>query len=153
MPTIGLSSGCPPVEPKKPASPKVKMPPSEATSQYPSVAAASMVHVNEVSAERSPSVTLIVTDATWTVVGEPLMSPVVGSIARPAGRVPPASNVRASPSWSAATMWTPTDSPTEFCWAPGWSIVGAWFVVGAPCTVPVPESVKVLPSMGRKTQS
>ena len=33
MPTIGLLRGWPPVEPKKPASPKVKMPPSEATSQ------------------------------------------------------------------------------------------------------------------------
>ena len=33
MPTIGLLRWWPPVEPKKPASPKVKMPPSEATSQ------------------------------------------------------------------------------------------------------------------------
>ena len=33
MPTTGLLSGMPPVEPKKPASPKLKMPPSEATSQ------------------------------------------------------------------------------------------------------------------------
>src|SRR2546429_240973 len=35
MPTIGLLSESAPVEPKKPASPKAKMPPSDATSQYP----------------------------------------------------------------------------------------------------------------------
>src|SRR5688572_15871473 len=40
MPTIGLLSLMAPVEPKKAASPKVKIPPSEATSQYPAVAAA-----------------------------------------------------------------------------------------------------------------
>ena len=34
MPTIGRFSRMPPVEPKKPALPKLKMPPSEATSQY-----------------------------------------------------------------------------------------------------------------------
>jgi hypothetical protein len=33
MPTIGLFSFCAPVEPKKPASPNLKIPPSEATSQ------------------------------------------------------------------------------------------------------------------------
>ena len=33
MPTIGRSRGMPPVEPKNPASPKAKMPPSEATSR------------------------------------------------------------------------------------------------------------------------
>ena len=33
MPTIGALSGLPPSEPKKPAPPKVKMPPSLATSQ------------------------------------------------------------------------------------------------------------------------
>jgi hypothetical protein len=33
MPTIGLLSGMPPVEPKNTASPKEKIPPSEATSQ------------------------------------------------------------------------------------------------------------------------
>ena len=36
MPTIGLFSRVPPMEPWKAASPKLKMPPSEATSQYPS---------------------------------------------------------------------------------------------------------------------
>src|SRR2546422_10786450 len=35
MATIGLLSVIDPVEPKKPAFPKAKMPPSEATSQYP----------------------------------------------------------------------------------------------------------------------
>ncbi len=35
MPTMGALSAWPPREPKKPASPKSKMPPSEATSQYP----------------------------------------------------------------------------------------------------------------------
>ena len=34
MPTTGLFNGVPPAEPKKPASPKVKIPPSEATIQY-----------------------------------------------------------------------------------------------------------------------
>ena len=33
MPTIGSLSGMPPIEPQKVASPKEKMPPSEATSQ------------------------------------------------------------------------------------------------------------------------
>ena len=33
MPTIGLFSGMAPVEPWKPASPKLKIPPSDATSQ------------------------------------------------------------------------------------------------------------------------
>ena len=33
MPTIGLLSGMPPVEPQNGASPNVKMPPSDATSQ------------------------------------------------------------------------------------------------------------------------
>ena len=33
IPTIGLFSGVPPSEPRKPASPKLKMPPSLATSQ------------------------------------------------------------------------------------------------------------------------
>ena len=33
MPTIGLFSGWPPIDPWKAASPKLKMPPSEATSQ------------------------------------------------------------------------------------------------------------------------
>ena len=37
MPTIGLFRCWPPMEPKKPASPKLKMPPSDATSQYPLV--------------------------------------------------------------------------------------------------------------------
>ena len=32
MPTIGLSSGCPPIDPKNGASPKAKTPPSDATS-------------------------------------------------------------------------------------------------------------------------
>ena len=36
MPTIGLFSGLPPIDPWKAASPKLKMPPSDATSQYPS---------------------------------------------------------------------------------------------------------------------
>ena len=36
MPTMGLFSGLPPMEPWNAASPKLKMPPSEATSQYPS---------------------------------------------------------------------------------------------------------------------
>ena len=35
MPTMGLLRWIPPVEPKKAASPKEKMPPSEATFQYP----------------------------------------------------------------------------------------------------------------------
>ncbi len=35
MPTIGLLSLTAPVEPRKAASPKEKIPPSEATSQYP----------------------------------------------------------------------------------------------------------------------
>src|SRR6516165_10419615 len=34
MPTTGRLRGRPPAEPKKPALPKVKMPPSDATSQY-----------------------------------------------------------------------------------------------------------------------
>ena len=33
MPTMGLFSAMPPMDPKKPASPKLKIPPSEATSQ------------------------------------------------------------------------------------------------------------------------
>ena len=33
IPTIGMFSTVPPMEPKKPASPKAKIPPSEATSQ------------------------------------------------------------------------------------------------------------------------
>ena len=33
MPTTGLFSGVPPMEPWKAASPKLKMPPSQATSQ------------------------------------------------------------------------------------------------------------------------
>ncbi len=33
MPTTGMLSGLPPMEPKKVASPKLKMPPSEASSQ------------------------------------------------------------------------------------------------------------------------
>ena len=33
IPTIGLFSGLPPSEPRNPASPKLKMPPSLATSQ------------------------------------------------------------------------------------------------------------------------
>ena len=35
MPTIGDLSCRPPMEPRKGASPKLKMPPSDATSQYP----------------------------------------------------------------------------------------------------------------------
>ena len=35
IPTIGLLSAMAPVEPKKAASPKAKIPPSDATSQYP----------------------------------------------------------------------------------------------------------------------
>ncbi len=35
MPTIGWFSGVPPIDPWKSASPKAKMPPSAATSQYP----------------------------------------------------------------------------------------------------------------------
>jgi hypothetical protein len=35
MPTIGWLSRMSPVDPKKAASPNVKMPPSDATSQYP----------------------------------------------------------------------------------------------------------------------
>ena len=35
MPTMGALRCMPPVEPKNEASPKLKMPPSEATSQYP----------------------------------------------------------------------------------------------------------------------
>ena len=35
MPTIGFCSGRPPVEPKKGALPNAKIPPSDATSQYP----------------------------------------------------------------------------------------------------------------------
>ena len=38
MPTIGLFSGVPPIDPSKVADPKSKMPPSEATSRYPSPA-------------------------------------------------------------------------------------------------------------------
>jgi hypothetical protein len=33
IPTMGLLSGSPPADPKNPASPKLKIPPSEATSQ------------------------------------------------------------------------------------------------------------------------
>jgi hypothetical protein len=39
MPTIGLLSGMFPAEPKNPMVPKVKMPPLEATSQYPPASA------------------------------------------------------------------------------------------------------------------
>ena len=35
MPTIGLLSGMPPIEPWKPALPKEKIPPSLPSSQYP----------------------------------------------------------------------------------------------------------------------
>ena len=35
MPTIGLLRWMPPADPKNPADPKLKMPPSDATSQYP----------------------------------------------------------------------------------------------------------------------
>src|SRR5271166_4685050 len=38
MPTIGLLSAMPPVEPKNAVPPKVKIPPSEATSQQPGIA-------------------------------------------------------------------------------------------------------------------
>ena len=35
MPTMGLLRLMPPADPKNPADPKLKMPPSDATSQYP----------------------------------------------------------------------------------------------------------------------
>src|ERR1035437_3832122 len=35
IPTMGLLSGSPPADPKNPASPKLKIPPSDATCQYP----------------------------------------------------------------------------------------------------------------------
>ena len=35
IPTIGALSGWPPIEPSKPAAPKLKIPPSDATNSYP----------------------------------------------------------------------------------------------------------------------
>jgi len=55
MPTIGWSSAVAPVEPKKPASPKLKIPPSAATSQYP----VSRATVSGRALERPPGVSTV----------------------------------------------------------------------------------------------